>query len=52
MARAVAARLRWKESLGLKDHFNGVVPPDYKAALDAIEMKMSEQKKSEQKKSA
>src|SRR6185369_6048501 len=42
MARAVAARLRWKEGLGLKDHFKGVVPADYKEALDAIEMKMAE----------
>ncbi len=39
MARAVAARLRWKESLGLKDHFNGVVPRTYQEALDAIEFK-------------
>ena len=42
MARAIAARLRWKEGLGLKDHFNGVVPVNYKEALDAIEMKMAE----------
>ena len=42
MARAVAARLRWKEGLGLKDHFKGVVPANYKEALDAIEMKMAE----------
>ena len=34
--RAVAARLRWKEELGLKDHFKGVVPANYKEALDAI----------------
>ena len=44
MARAVAARLRWKEGLGLKDHFKGVVPPTYKEALDAIEMKTAEKK--------
>jgi 3-hydroxyisobutyrate dehydrogenase-like beta-hydroxyacid dehydrogenase len=42
MARAIAARLRWKEGLGLKDHFNGVVPANYKEALDAIELKMAE----------
>jgi uncharacterized protein DUF1932 len=30
MVRAVAARLRWKEGLGLKDHFKGVVPASYK----------------------
>src|SRR3954463_7135165 len=39
MARAIAARLRWKESLGLKDHFNGLVPDTYQEALDAIELK-------------
>ena len=44
MARAVAARLRWKEALGLKDHFKGVVPPSYKEAFDAIEQKLTEQK--------
>ena len=36
MARAVAAHLRWKASLGLKDHFNGIEPADYRAAMDAI----------------
>ena len=46
MARAIAARLRWKEGLGLKDHFQGVVPANYKEALDAIEMKMAEQPQS------
>jgi len=46
MARAIAARLRWKEGLGLKDHFKGVVPANYKEALDAIEMKMAEKKQS------
>lgn len=40
MARAVAARLRWKASLGLKDQFNGIEPPDHKAAIDAIAAKM------------
>ncbi|MGY3239785.1 MULTISPECIES: DUF1932 domain-containing protein [unclassified Bradyrhizobium] len=40
MARAIAARLRWKESLGLKDHFKGVVPANYKIAIDAIVEKM------------
>ena len=39
MARAIAARLRWKESLGLKDHFKGVTPRTYQEALDAIELK-------------
>lgn len=39
MARAVAARLRWKEGLGLKDHFKGVVPQTYQEALDALELK-------------
>ena len=39
MASAVAARLRWKEGLGLKDHFGGVVPSTYQEAYDAIELK-------------
>ncbi|WP_407520306.1 DUF1932 domain-containing protein [Methylobacterium oryzisoli] len=39
MARAVAQRLRWKESLGLKDHFKGVVPHTYQEALDAMALK-------------
>ncbi|MGY3530725.1 DUF1932 domain-containing protein [Bradyrhizobium sp. USDA 4452] len=39
MARAIAARLRWKESLGLKDHFKGIVPRTYQEALEAIELK-------------
>ena len=26
-ARAIVARLRWKEGLGLKEHFDGVEPP-------------------------
>ena len=41
MARATAARLRWKERLGLKEHFGGVVPSDYKEAISAIAAKMS-----------
>ena len=44
MARAVAQRLRWKEALGLKDHFKGVVPASYKEAFDAIEQKLAERK--------
>jgi 3-hydroxyisobutyrate dehydrogenase-like beta-hydroxyacid dehydrogenase len=40
MARATAARLRWKESLGLKEHFQGVVPENYKIAIEAIAAKM------------
>jgi 3-hydroxyisobutyrate dehydrogenase-like beta-hydroxyacid dehydrogenase len=40
MARATAARLRWKESLGLKEHFKGVVPENYKIAIEAIAAKM------------
>jgi 3-hydroxyisobutyrate dehydrogenase-like beta-hydroxyacid dehydrogenase len=42
MSRAVAARLRWKDELGLKDHFKGVVPANYKEAIDAIVLKMAE----------
>lgn len=36
MTRSTAARLRWKEGLGLKEHFKGVVPANYKLAIDAI----------------
>jgi 3-hydroxyisobutyrate dehydrogenase-like beta-hydroxyacid dehydrogenase len=36
MTRATAARLRWKEGLGLKEHFKGVVPATYKEALEAM----------------
>ncbi len=39
MATAVAARLRWKADLGLKEHFDGVTPPSYKEALDAMVLK-------------
>ena len=42
MTRATAARLRWKERLGLKDHFNGVVPANYQIAIEAIVTKMKE----------
>jgi hypothetical protein len=44
MARATAARLRWKEQLGLKDHFNGVVPANYQMAIEAIAAKMKTRK--------
>ena len=45
MTRATAARLRWKEGLGLKDHFKGVVPENYKIAIEAIVEKMQATKK-------
>ena len=41
MARATVARLRWKERLGLKEHFGGVVPSDYREAISAIVEKTS-----------
>jgi hypothetical protein len=44
MARAVAARLRWKERLGLKDHFNGVEPSSHRVVIDAIIEKMAASK--------
>ncbi|MGV7213744.1 DUF1932 domain-containing protein [Bradyrhizobium sp. UFLA05-112] len=44
MARAAAARLRWKDSLGLKEHFKGVVPENYKIAIDAIVAKTQKTK--------
>jgi len=40
MTRATASRLRWKEGLGLKEHFQGVVPENYKVAIDAIAARM------------
>ena len=40
MTRATAARLRWKEGLGLKEQFKGVVPENYRIAVDAIVSKM------------
>ncbi len=43
MAQAIAARLRWKESLGLKAHFNGVVPATLEEVLAAMERKMAQQ---------
>jgi hypothetical protein len=42
MTRATVARLRWKEQLGLKDHFNGVVRANYQIAIEAIVTKMKE----------
>jgi 3-hydroxyisobutyrate dehydrogenase-like beta-hydroxyacid dehydrogenase len=41
MTRSTAERLRWVESLGLKEHFNGIVPPSYKEAMDAIAERMT-----------
>ena len=41
MTRSTAARLRWKEGLGLKEHFNGVVPANYRIAIEAIASKMA-----------
>lgn len=44
MTRSTAARLRWKESLGLKEHFNGIVPATRQIALDAIIERMNARK--------
>lgn len=41
MTRATAARLRWKEKLGLKEHFKGIVPATYLDALAGIENRMT-----------
>ena len=35
-ARAIAQRLRWKEQFHLKEQFKGIVPENYKLAIDAI----------------
>ena len=43
MTRSTAARLRWKEQLGLKEYFGGVVPPSYKEAIDAIAAVMAQE---------
>jgi 3-hydroxyisobutyrate dehydrogenase-like beta-hydroxyacid dehydrogenase len=40
MAEAVAKRLRWKESLGLKDHFGGIVPGTIEETLAAMQQKI------------
>lgn len=37
MARAGAARLRWKDDLGLKQHFKGVMPSTHHEVFEAIE---------------
>lgn len=41
MAQAIAQRLRWKESLGLKAHFDGIVPATLDEVLQAIEQRMA-----------
>lgn len=43
MARAGAARLRWKESLRLKEHFGGVQPKTQQEVFEAIEHLMKAQ---------
>ncbi len=48
MTRSTAARLRWKEGLGLKEHFNGVVPANYQIAIEAIVSKMEAGKATQQ----
>ena len=46
MAQATVARLRWKDGLGLKEHFKGVIPANYKIAIEAIEARMRANTKS------
>ena len=41
VARAVAERLRWVAGLGVKEHFGGEVPEDWRTALDGIEAKLA-----------
>ena len=41
VTRAVAERLRWVAELGMKEHFGGAVPLDWRAALDGIEEKLA-----------
>ena len=40
MARAIVARLRWKDGLGLKEHFDGVEPADHEAVIAAMVARM------------
>ncbi|MSP30083.1 MAG: NAD(P)-dependent oxidoreductase [Acetobacteraceae bacterium] len=40
VTRGTAARLRWVAELGMKEHFEGVVPKHYSDALAGIEAKM------------
>jgi hypothetical protein len=41
VTRAVAERLRWVAELGVKGHFGGEVPEDWRTALDGIEAKLA-----------
>ena len=41
VTRAVAGRLRWVAELGMKEHFGGQVPADWRTALDGIEAKLA-----------
>jgi 3-hydroxyisobutyrate dehydrogenase-like beta-hydroxyacid dehydrogenase len=41
VTRAVAERLRWVAELGMKEHFGGEVPGDWRAALDGIEARLA-----------
>jgi 3-hydroxyisobutyrate dehydrogenase-like beta-hydroxyacid dehydrogenase len=40
MSRAGAARLRWKDNLGLKQHFKGLTPKTQQEVYEAIELLM------------
>jgi 3-hydroxyisobutyrate dehydrogenase-like beta-hydroxyacid dehydrogenase len=40
MSRAGAARLRWKEDLGLKQHFKGLMPKTQQEVYEAVELLM------------
>lgn len=39
VTRAAAERLRWVASLGLKQHFEGLVPGDYRTVMEIMESK-------------
>ena len=41
VTRAVAERLRWVAELGVKEHFGGEAPEDWRTALDGIEAKLA-----------
>ncbi|MBE9607293.1 NAD(P)-dependent oxidoreductase [Acetobacteraceae bacterium H6797] len=45
MTRSTEARLKWVESLGLKEHFGGKIPAGLEEALSAVEAQISRKDK-------
>ena len=42
MTRATAEVIHWTASLGLKEHFKGEVPPNWRTAVSEILKRMAE----------